>query len=126
MRRTWSHPTGHTVPGAPPTFENTVTHWWDGGDLESVDTSVGLLAGAEPAGFALSDSAFRIFVLMASRRLKSDPFFTDLHTAEIYSPEGLDWIDRTGMTEVLRRHHPELAPALSGVRNAFAPWREFS
>ncbi|MFB2977404.1 hypothetical protein [Microseira sp. BLCC-F43] len=24
---------------------------------------------------------------------------------------------------VLRRHHPELAPALVGVENGFAPWR---
>ena len=27
------------------------------------------------------------------------------------------------MLDVLRRHHPELAPALEGVENAFAPWR---
>ncbi|SEG97722.1 Animal haem peroxidase [Nonomuraea solani] len=93
------------------------------GDPERVDTTIGLLAEPKPAGFALSDTAFRVFVLMASRRLKSDPFFTDLYTPEVYSPEGLDWIDRTGMTEVLLRHHPELAPALNGVPHAFAPWR---
>ncbi|GAA2827309.1 hypothetical protein HD593_010699 [Nonomuraea rubra] len=93
------------------------------GDPERVDVTIGLLAEPKPPGFALSDTAFRVFVLMASRRLKSDPFFTDLYTPEVYSPEGLDWIDRTGMTEVLLRHHPELAPALSGVPHAFAPWR---
>ncbi|MEV0617772.1 peroxidase family protein [Nonomuraea sp. NPDC050404] len=92
------------------------------GDPERVDVTVGLLAEPKPRGFGMSDSAFRLFVLMASRRLKSDPFFTDLYTPEIYSPEGLDWIDRTGMVEVLVRHHPELAPALGGVTNAFAPW----
>ncbi|KOU27851.1 hypothetical protein [Streptomyces sp. WM6368] len=27
------------------------------------------------------------------------------------------------MVTVLLRHHPELAPALAGVTNAFAPWR---
>ena len=26
------------------------------------------------------------------------------------------------MSDVLLRHHPELAPALEGVENAFAPW----
>ena len=26
------------------------------------------------------------------------------------------------MTSVLTRHYPELAPALRGVPNAFAPW----
>jgi len=28
-------------------------------------------------GFGFSDTAFRIFILMASRRLKSDRFFTN-------------------------------------------------
>ena len=28
------------------------------------------------------------------------------------------------MSDVLLRHHPELAPALEGVENAFAPWRK--
>jgi hypothetical protein len=26
------------------------------------------------------------------------------------------------MKTVLLRHHPELAPAMDGVENAFAPW----
>jgi hypothetical protein len=26
------------------------------------------------------------------------------------------------MTDILLRHYPELAPALSGVANPFAPW----
>jgi len=25
---------------------------------------------------------------------------------------------------VLRRHYPQLAPALEGVQNAFAPWKK--
>jgi len=28
------------------------------------------------------------------------------------------------MADVLLRHHPELAPALDGVKNAFAPWNQ--
>ncbi len=27
------------------------------------------------------------------------------------------------MVDVLERHYPEVAPALEGVDNAFAPWR---
>ena len=30
------------------------------------------------------------------------------------------------MSDVLLRHHPELAPALDGVENAFAPWRKLN
>ena len=46
-------------------------------DLEKVDLMVGLFAEPLPKGFGFSETAFRIFVLMASRRLKSDRFFTD-------------------------------------------------
>lgn len=93
------------------------------GRIDRVDTLVGNLAEPRPAGFGFSDSLFRIFILMASRRLKSDRFFTTDYRPEIYTAEGLEWVDRTTMVTVLLRHHPELAPALSGVSNAFAPWR---
>ncbi|MEU6864220.1 peroxidase family protein [Streptomyces sp. NPDC046876] len=93
------------------------------GRLDRVDTLVGNLAEPRPEGFGFSDSLFRIFVLMASRRLKSDRFFTTDYRPEIYTPEGLEWVDRNTMVTVLLRHHPELAPALDGVTNAFAPWK---
>ena len=50
------------------------------GDLAKVDTMIGMLAEPYPEGFAFSDTAFRIFILMASRRLKSDRFFTEDYT----------------------------------------------
>ena len=59
---------------------------------------------------------------MASRRLKSDRFFTNDYNAETYTPEGIDWVDDTTMIDVLLRHHPELARRSRGVENAFAPW----
>ncbi len=93
------------------------------GRLDRVDTLVGNLAEPRPAGFGFSDSLFRIFILMASRRLKSDRFFTTDYRPEVYTAEGLEWVDRNSMVTVLLRHHPELAPALAGVTNAFAPWR---
>jgi hypothetical protein len=96
------------------------------GDINKVDLQVGLLAEPLPPGFGFSDTAFRIFILMASRRLKSDRFFTDDYTPDVYTPEGLDWISCTTMADVLRRHHPGLAPALEGVQNAFAPWRKLA
>jgi hypothetical protein len=94
------------------------------GDIDRVDLQVGMLAEPLPPGFGFSDTAFRIFILMASRRLRSDRFFTNDYSPEVYTPEGLDWVERNTMADVLRRHHPELAPALEGVENAFAPWRE--
>jgi hypothetical protein len=91
-------------------------------DLESVDLMVGMFAEDLPEGFGFSDTAFRIFILMASRRLKSDRFFTKDYRAEVYTQFGLDWIDRNNMLTVLHRHHPELKLALAGINNAFAPW----
>lgn len=93
-----------------------------GGDIEKVDTTVGMFGEKLPEGFGFSDTAFRIFVLMATRRLKSDRFYTVDFTPRVYTPEGMDWIDHNDMTSVLLRHYPELEPALRGQRNAFAPW----
>ena len=59
---------------------------------------------------------------MASRRLKSDRFFTVDFTPRVYTPEGMAWIDDNDMRTVLSRHYPALAPVLSKVDNAFAPW----
>jgi Animal haem peroxidase len=92
-------------------------------DIDSVDLMVGLFAEDLPEGFGFSDTAFRVFILMASRRLKSDRFFTKDYRAEIYTQFGLDWIEDNSFLTVLRRHYPELAPALVGVENGFAPWR---
>jgi hypothetical protein len=92
-------------------------------DLEKVDLMTGLYAEPLPPGFGFSDTAFRIFVLMASRRLKSDRFFTDDYTPEIYTEVGLSFIKETTMLDVLKRHHPTLSPALQGVANAFHPWK---
>ncbi|MDZ7957490.1 MAG: peroxidase family protein [Aulosira sp. DedQUE10] len=92
-------------------------------DINSVDLVIGMFAEDLPAGFGFSDTAFRVFILMASRRLKSDRFFTKDYRAEIYTQFGLDWIDSNGLLTVLRRHYPTLAPAFLGVNNGFAPWR---
>ena len=93
-----------------------------GDDIEKVDTTVGMYGERLPKGFGFSDTAFRIFILMASRRLKSDRFYTVDFTPRIYTPEGMAWLEDNDMSSVLLRHYPELAPALRNQRNAFAPW----
>jgi hypothetical protein len=91
-------------------------------DVERVDLMVGLYAEPLPKGFGFSDTAFRIFALMASRRLNSDRFFTTDFNAATYTKEGMDWIADNGLASVLHRHFPGLAPALFRVKNPFAPW----
>ena len=92
-------------------------------DLEKVDLLIGLMAEPLPEGFGFSDTAFRIFVLMASRRLKSDRFFSKDYRPEVYTKQGIDWIESSTMSAVLLRHFPALAPALAGLDSAFKPWK---
>src|SRR5262249_21184806 len=63
-----------------------------GNDIDQVDTIVGMFAEKRPYRFGFSDTAFRIFILMASRRLNSDRFLTDDFTPEVYSPAGYRWV----------------------------------
>jgi hypothetical protein len=93
------------------------------GDVERVDTMIGMYAEKKPKGFGFSDTAFRIFILMASRRLESDRFFTRDYRPEVYTREGIDWVESNTMRTLLLRHFPELEPTLHGVANPFAPWQ---
>ncbi|MDQ3650826.1 MAG: peroxidase [Acidobacteriota bacterium] len=92
-------------------------------DINKVDLMVGLYAEKLPEGFAFSETAFRIFILIATRRLKSDRFFTRDYRPEIYTQIGLDWIHDNTMATVLKRHFPALERPLRKVKNAFAPWQ---
>ena len=92
-------------------------------EIDAVDLMVGLYAEPLPPGFGFSDTAFRIFILMASRRLNSDRFYTRDFTPEVYTPVGMRWLDENGFASVLLRHFPALRPALRGLRNPFAPWQ---
>jgi hypothetical protein len=92
------------------------------GDVDAVDLQVGMYAEKPPKGFGFSDTAFRIFILMASRRLKSDRFFTTDFRPEVYTKVGFDWVNDTSMKDVLVRHYPELQPVIGDVERVFAPW----
>ena len=91
-------------------------------DIDQVDLMVGMYAETKPAGFGFSDTAFRVFILMASRRLNSDRFFTVDYNPKVYSQVGFDWVVNNNMTTVLLRQFPELTATLRGVDNPFAPW----
>jgi hypothetical protein len=95
-------------------------------DIDKVDLQVGMYAEPLPPGFGFSDTAFRVFILMASRRLKSDRFFTTDFRPDVYTQTGIDWVTHTKMKDVLLRHYPELEPALDGLPNAFLPWNRVS
>jgi hypothetical protein len=77
-------------------------------DIELVDTMVGMMAEPLPEGLGFSETAFRIFLLMASRRLKSDRFLSHDYRPEIYTKEGIEWVEENSMKTVITRHIPSL------------------
>jgi hypothetical protein len=92
--------------------------------IEKLDLLIGCLAeGVRPDGFGFGETQFQVFVLMASRRLQADRFFTTDYRPEIYTAEGIAWVEKATMKNVILRHYPELAPSLAGVENAFNPWK---
>lgn len=92
--------------------------------IDDVDLLVGNLAEMRrPTGFGFGETLFEVFILNASRRLQADRFFTELYREEVYTAEGLAWIDDVSLKSVLLRHYPELAATgLVNVENAFEPW----
>jgi hypothetical protein len=92
-------------------------------DIEKVDAMVGMLAESRrPKGFGFGETAFRIFLLMAPRRLKSDRFFSKDFTPQVYTQTGIDWIRDNSFAQILIRHVPGVHHALAPVENPFAPW----
>jgi hypothetical protein len=94
--------------------------------VEDIDLLIGTLAEAHrPTNFGFGETVFQIFIVSASRRLQADRFYTDAYNADVYTPEGLRWIDQTDLKTVILRHHPELADTgLANIKNAFEPWDE--
>lgn len=92
--------------------------------VEKLDLLVGTLSeGHRPTGFGFGETMFQIFILNATRRLQADRFYADDYREEIYSKEGLEWVDQTDLKAVLLRHYPELAKTgLANIKNAFEPW----
>ena len=91
-------------------------------NIDDVDLLVGLYAEDRPTNCVFSDTAFRIFLLMAPRRLLSDRYFTDDYDVEHYTKCGIDWVENNRLKQVLTRHHDELTPILRDLDNAFHPW----
>jgi hypothetical protein len=94
-------------------------------NVEMIDLLVGTSAEeVRPKNFGFGETQFQIFILMASRRLMADRFYTSNYREEYYTKAGLKWVDDEGwMHKVIIRHMPELAPKLKGLETAFNPWK---
>lgn len=79
--------------------------------VEKCDLLIGSMyeAKVQPS-FALSETSFIVFLLMASRRLEADPFLNEFYTEEYYTKFGLDHVKKNkGFLDLLERHYPDLA-----------------
>lgn len=95
-------------------------------NVEMIDLLVGTLGEeVRPKNFGFGETQFQIFILMASRRLMADRFFTESYNKEVYTKTGMDYIDQEGFfAQVIGRHMPELKGKMKGLTTAFEPWKE--
>ncbi|KAH7528612.1 hypothetical protein FEM48_Zijuj05G0090400 [Ziziphus jujuba var. spinosa] len=94
-----------------------------GDDVEKLDLLVGLHAEKKIKGFAISETAFLIFLLMASRRLEADRFFTTNFDSKTYTEKGLEWVNKTEtLKDVIDRHFPEMTKKWMRSSSAFSVW----
>lgn len=94
-----------------------------GDDVEKLDLLVGLMAEKKIKGFAISETAFFIFIVMASRRLQADRFFTSNFNSKTYTKKGLDWVNTTeNLKQVIDRHFPDINDKWINSTSAFSVW----
>ncbi|OVA03705.1 heme peroxidase [Macleaya cordata] len=94
-----------------------------GDDVEELDLLVGLMAEKKIKGFAISETAFVVFTVMASRRLKADRFFTSNFNEETYTEKGLKWVNTTeSLKDVIDRHYPEMTKKWMNSSSVFSVW----
>ncbi|KAJ9540707.1 hypothetical protein OSB04_027213 [Centaurea solstitialis] len=92
-------------------------------DVEQLDLLVGMAAEKKIKGFAISETAFMIFLTMASRRLEADRFFTSDFNEEVYTKKGFEWVKRTeSLKDVLYRHYPHMIDDWMNSTSAFSVW----
>ncbi|XP_077222678.1 alpha-dioxygenase PIOX-like [Tasmannia lanceolata] len=94
-----------------------------GDDVERLDLLVGLMAEKKITGFAISETAFFIFTVMASRRLEADRFFTTYFNEETYTKKGFEWVNTTeSLRDVINRHYPKITEKWMNSTSAFSVW----
>ncbi|EEF32824.1 oxidoreductase, putative [Ricinus communis] len=94
-----------------------------GDDVEKLDLLIGLHAEKKMKGFAISETAFFIFLLIASRRLEADRFFTTNFNSKSYTEKGLEWVNKTEtLKDVIDRHFPGMTKKWMRCSSAFSVW----
>jgi hypothetical protein len=92
-------------------------------DIEQLDLLIGCLAeNPRPENFGFGETAFSIFLLMASRRLKTDRFLNEFYNPKVYTEWGYQYTKDTGMKKMIARHFPALEPKFKDKQFVFQEW----
>ena len=95
----------------------------DAGAIERLDVVVGMLCDHSRPLQGFDNTRFAVFLQAASRRLQTDPFFTEKYNARYYTPAGIERLNTVTMKKLLLRHFPGLEDSgLKNIHNAFEPW----
>jgi hypothetical protein len=91
--------------------------------VDKMDVVVGMLCDRNRPLKGFDNTRFAIFLQSATRRLQTDPFFTEKYNERYYTRAGLERIDQMTLKGLLLMHFPGLTKSrLMGVNNAFEPW----
>jgi alpha-dioxygenase len=119
--RDWRHLTGGNEE-----MMKALSEIYGADGIERCDLLVGNLAEAKIPGFAISETAFVIFIVMASRRLEADRFFTTDFNEATYTKAGFQWVNSTGsLRDVIMRHVPGMPiPSNASAFTPLGKWPE--
>ncbi|KAL7254782.1 hypothetical protein ACSBR1_009013 [Camellia fascicularis] len=93
-----------------------------GDDVKNLDLLMGLMAEKKIKGFAISETAFIIFVIMVSR-LEADRFFTSNFNEETYTKKGMEWVKKTeNLKDIIDRHYSDMTNKWMNSTSAFTVW----
>jgi alpha-dioxygenase len=121
--KTWEALTGEPKGESPNAEELEAIYGAAPDGIEKCDLLVGDLYENKIKNFAISETSFIIFLVMASRRLDADPFLNELYNERSYTKAGLDWIENNnGFKDLLARHYPALADKIPEGQSAFKPY----
>ena len=86
------------------------------GDIEKVDLLVGLMAEPLPEGLRLQRHGLPRVHPDGVAPPEERPVPVGRTTRpEIYTQEGIDWVESTSMIDIIKRHDPGVEPALAGI-----------
>lgn len=74
--------------------------------VDNVDFQIGMMAEPKRDGWIVSDTAFQVFIVEATRRIQNDRFLCADFTPDVYTPTGFDWVQSQTMYDLVARHLP--------------------